>query len=305
MDASEASRTAVLVCQGRAVAHERTTSDRFDDPTAMALLTGPERAQVESACSDVVPRGFGERIEYERLRAVGDVMVPRTVAIDDAVRERPMPQLVILGAGLDGRGWRMTELADTDVFEVDHPTSQHDKRGRAASLEPVAHSIRFVSVDFAHDSLGRALSGAGHDNAVPTTWIWEGVIPYLDRGEVEATLRAIADASAPGSRLIVNYQTTALSSVIGRAVATLLTTIARRPNPLAHEPWRSSWTPDGIRQIFARYGFAVIRDDDLLSLASRLSLTVKARRFLQHGRVATADCSRLEPPADELITRRG
>ena len=290
MDASEASRTAVLVCQGRALAHERRTSDRFDDPTAMALLTEPERLQVESARSDVVPRGFGERIDYERLRAVADVMAPRTVAIDDAIRERPQPQLVILGAGLDGRGWRMTELVEVEVFEVDHPTTQHDKRSRAARLEPVAHSIRFVPVDFAHDSLDRALAGAGHDRATPTTWVWEGVIPYLGRGDVEASLGAVADCSAPGSRLIVSYQTIDLSAMIGRAFATLLTTMARRPNPLAHEPWRSSWTPAGIQQLFARYGFMVVSDDDLLTLASRLSLRVKARRYLQHGRVATADC---------------
>jgi hypothetical protein len=115
----EASRTAVLVCQGRAVAHERLAVGRFEDPTAMALLRGAERAAVERARADGAPNGWADRMDVEMLHANAEVMVPRTVAIDDAVRQRPNPQLVILGAGLDGRAWRMPELADVDVFEVD------------------------------------------------------------------------------------------------------------------------------------------------------------------------------------------
>lgn len=55
-------------------------------------------------------------------------MVPRTIAIDEAVRARPAPQVVILGAGLDARAWRMKELAGVDMFEVDHPPSQHESK---------------------------------------------------------------------------------------------------------------------------------------------------------------------------------
>jgi Leucine carboxyl methyltransferase len=54
------------------------------------------------------------------------------VAIDDAIRTAASPQVVILGAGLDGRAWRVSELADAIVFEVDHPDSQRMKRERAA-----------------------------------------------------------------------------------------------------------------------------------------------------------------------------
>ena len=38
MGERKASRTAVQVCQGRAVAHGRLAVGRFDDPTALALL---------------------------------------------------------------------------------------------------------------------------------------------------------------------------------------------------------------------------------------------------------------------------
>ncbi len=54
-----ASRTAVLVCQGRAVAHGRIAIDRFDDPTAMMFLRADERGVVEWVRGGVPPRGWG------------------------------------------------------------------------------------------------------------------------------------------------------------------------------------------------------------------------------------------------------
>jgi methyltransferase (TIGR00027 family) len=289
MNDSNASSTAVLVCQGRAIADGRSGSGRSIDATAIALLKEEERAQVEVVLSGVVPKAFGERIEFELLRAVADVMAPRTIAIDDAVKARLNPQLVILGAGLDGRAWRMGELAAVDVFEVDHPASQEDKRLRVAQLELRAKSIRFVAVDFSRNSIPDALAAAGHDRAIPTTWIWEGVIPYLSRGEVESALRAIAECSAPNSRLVVNYQTPALTSTLGRMIVSVLTRISGSRNPLAHEPWRSMWKTEAISRLLVRYGFMRIDDQDLLTIAGGLALDVKARRHLQHGRVATAD----------------
>jgi hypothetical protein len=47
MEADEASRTAVLACQGRAAAHGRLAPGRFDDPTAMTMLRDQERASVD------------------------------------------------------------------------------------------------------------------------------------------------------------------------------------------------------------------------------------------------------------------
>src|SRR5262245_31418992 len=108
-------------------------------------------------------------------------MVVHTVAIDDAVRAGANPQLVILGAGLDGRAWRVPALSGLDVFEVDHPTSQQDKRDRAAALGPTSGSLRFVAVDLTQAELGPALATAGHQASRPTTWVLEGVIPYLTR----------------------------------------------------------------------------------------------------------------------------
>jgi methyltransferase (TIGR00027 family) len=183
----------------------------------------------------------------------------------------------------------MPGLATVDVFEVDHLASQRDKRDRLGELPALARSLRFVPVDLAGDDLDAALAAAGHDTSTATTWIWEGVVPYLTERDVEATARVVNHRSAPGSRLVVNYQAPALSARIGRRLAGLLATLAGRADPLAHEPQRSAWTPATMRQLLAGQGFAVVRDDDLLSIAEGLRMAVRNRRSLRTGHIAVAD----------------
>ncbi|MFE9450052.1 class I SAM-dependent methyltransferase [Streptomyces sp. NPDC006739] len=204
METDRASRTAVMVRQGRAAAHGRLAEGRFADPVALELLRADERVAVRHVRDGAPPKGWGERVAYETVGATAEVMVPRTVAIDDAVRARPAPQLVIVGAVLDDRAWRLPEPADVEVFEVDHPASQRDERGRVAGLEPLARSVRFVPVDFTRERLDTALASAGHRPETATTWIREGVVPYLSRADVTATVEAIVGRSAPGSCLVVN-----------------------------------------------------------------------------------------------------
>src|SRR5262249_51102000 len=175
MKPGRGSRTAVFVCMGRAVAHEMTTESRFSDPTALALLPDDARARVERFRSGVAPKDIRGRLAHTHIDKLSKVLVARTVAIDDAVREASSPQLVILGAGLDGRAWRMPELCETTVFEVDHPDTQRDKRERVAALAQAARDVRFTPVDFTRDNLDDALAAAGHDQASATTWLWEGV----------------------------------------------------------------------------------------------------------------------------------
>ena len=282
-----ASRTAVLVCQGRAAADGLIAPGRFADPTAMALLTADERETVQRVRDAVVPRPWPERVDYETVRANAEVIVPRTVAIDDAVRAHPDTQLAILGAGLDGRAWRMPELAGVAVFEVDQPASQQDKRDRAALMPGIPPT--YVPVRFGHDRLGEALAAAGHRADRATTWVWEGVVPYLTRAEVAGTVAEIAACSAPASRLIVNFQMPGRLTKLGRLAARALAASAGRSSVWATEPWRSTWTPAAMAALLARHGFVVSRDVDLLDMAGGLGMTIRHRSSLGHGRVMVAD----------------
>lgn len=282
-----ASRTAVLVCQGRAAANGLIAADRFADPTAMPLLRPDEREPVQWVRDGVLPRQWRQRVDYETVRASAELIVPRTVAIDDAVRAHPCPQLVILGAGLDGRAWRMRELAEVAVFEVDHPASQQDKRDRAADLS--GRRPTFVPVDFRRDRLGEMLAAAGHRAGRATTWIWEGVVPYLTEAEVATTVGALAACSGTNSRLIVNFQTPARITTLGRLAARAVAASTGRTSVWANEPWRSMWTSDAMARLLVREGYAVTRDEDLLDRSCALGLPVRQRASLRHSRVMVAD----------------
>jgi methyltransferase (TIGR00027 family) len=247
------STTALYVAMGRALAHAEARVGGFSDPIARELLPPEYRRLVDRFATGQGPSSWRDRWTLAIVRRVARMIPLRTLAIDDAVRATPgLRQLVILGAGLDARAWRMQELRDTVVFEVDHPATQAFKRERTAALHLLARELRFVPVDFQRDALDAALARAGHDAGTPTLWIWEGVIRYLSRDAIEATLDALARRSAPGSRLVANYATRAgiarwLSNLVLAAIG---------------EPIRSALSPSVVAALLAARGFEVISDTD-------------------------------------------
>jgi methyltransferase (TIGR00027 family) len=265
MRAGQPSTTALYVAMGRAIAHAEGRVRGFSDPIARELLPAHYQRLVDLYVSGRTPPRARDRWTLRIVRRVARMIPLRTVAIDDAVRSAPtLRQLVILGAGLDARAWRMSELRDAIVFEVDHPATQAFKRERTAALRPVACEVRFVPVDFQCDSLDQALARAGHDAGAPTVWIWEGVIRYLSRAAIEATLDAVARRSAPGSRLVANYTTRA---GLGRWLSNLvLATIG--------EPIRSAISPAGFAALLAARDFRVLSDTDATAWAARSAISL-------------------------------
>ena len=262
MRRGRASTTAFYVAMGRAIADAEARVPGFSDPIARELLPARYRRVVDLCASGRRP-GWRDRWLVAVARRVARMVPLRTVAIDEAVRSAPaLGQLVILGAGLDARAWRLDELRDAIVFEVDHPATQAFKRERTAALRRTAREVRFVPVDFQRDALDEALARAGHDAGAPTVWLWEGVIRYLSRSAIEATLDVIAGRSAAGSRLVANYTERAglarwLSNLVLAAIG---------------EPIRSSISPAGFAALLAARGFAVISDTDATALAARASI---------------------------------
>jgi methyltransferase (TIGR00027 family) len=264
---------------GRAVAHLAPPFPGFSDPTASALLPESARARVARAVAPVPPKGLRANVDRGYLRRQSTLMALRTAAIDDAVRDAAAPQVVILGAGLDGRAWRMPELASSVVFEVDHPDSQRDKRARIGALAPAAREIRFLAVDFARDSLDTALAQAGHVATERTMWVWEGVVMYLTPENVEATLAVIARRSAPGSRLSITY---AAPARILRLVGLIVRLIG--------EPFRSAFTREAMAALLAKHGFRVLGDDNIPELGAKRSPVLgEAAKVAPHLRIATAE----------------
>jgi methyltransferase (TIGR00027 family) len=261
MKADRPSRTAHFIALGRALADAGLSHvPDFHDPTARVFLT--DRGKQSLAKAERVPPPGKRNTRREMARVMADLIALRTAAIDTAVRDAlagGARQLVILGAGYDGRAWRIPELAGIKVFEVDHPATQGSKRARVQELPPPIGIVGFVSIDFERESLDTVLDRAGHDPALRTCWIWEGVVMYLTRETMRATLADIAGRSAPGSTLIVNYHT------IHRRW------LARLMFRLIGEPQISAWSPEEMAADLASAGFVVREDTGMLDWNARFA----------------------------------
>jgi methyltransferase (TIGR00027 family) len=166
----------------------------------------------------------------------------------------------------------MPELAGVNVFEVDHPATQGDKKARLAELPRATGIVSFVSVDFERESLGAALDRTEHDRSAPTCWIWEGVVMYLSRDAMRDTLAGVAARSASGSTLIVNY-----NSIQRRLLARLVFR-------LIGEPMISSSSPDEIAADMRAVGFVVFEDSGIFDWNARFAegrAKVERRSFVR------------------------
>lgn len=194
-------------------------------------------------------------------------MAMRTALIDRALQaavDDGVAQVVVLGAGLDARAWRLDSLRGLRVFEVDHPNTQAAKRREIGRAPP---NLTFVPVDFESDVLVDCLTGAGLEPGQTTAWVWEGVTMYLSRDAIEQTLDDVAALSAPGSRLLLTY--IARDAIpFGQTVASL----ARNVFHFSGETLRS-WFADGeFARLLQARGFAVVSDTDDAQWARQLQV---------------------------------
>ena len=149
--------------------------------------------------------------EHERraLRATLGFVRARTVFFDDAVLDaidRDVKQVVILGAGYDGRALRF-RTPGVRFFEVDHPATQVDKLRRLAALGVATTGISFVEADFTESGLDQRLAAAGHRADEQTEFLLEGVLRYLPEPAVHDLLITSRRLAAPGSELAVSITT--------------------------------------------------------------------------------------------------
>jgi len=202
-DSRQALSTARGVALLRAIEMTRPADQRLcADPYARSFVNPVTafgtRLMMRSGLLDrILPSGTID-FAMVRERYIHDLMVREIDAGID--------QLVILGAGFDTRAYRIPQMGNIAVFEVDHPTTQAGKR---RALEGVVDRMppnhRFVPVDFDRDQLGERLAAAGYDEAARTLFVWQGVIMYLTRAGIDATLGFVAQHSAPGSTIVFDY----------------------------------------------------------------------------------------------------
>ncbi|MFF2031161.1 SAM-dependent methyltransferase [Arthrobacter sp. NPDC058192] len=192
--------TALAVAAGRAV--EASRPDRLiDDPFAAALVEGAQSSQDW-------PLAWPDPLDAAPLQQpillASTYIGMRTRFIDDFLRPGEQTrQTVILGAGLDTRAYRLPWTDGARVLELDLATVLEFKAQVLAGLsaEPGCELVS-VPADLSH-SWGELLQAVGFDRTQPTTWVIEGLLPYLDADAQLLTLQEVAALSAPGSRAVI------------------------------------------------------------------------------------------------------
>ena len=260
------SRTAALVAFLRGVA-------RFLPPDSQ-LVTDPFGVRFAGAGGEWAatlmgrsPRLTGRVIEALEPRATVLWMQLRTHAIDEALREFARAggrQVLLLGAGFDCRAARLVDdLPGVTFFEVDHPATQARKRHVMNAANARSAPVRYLEWNFERDALSglpARLASVGHDPRRATLTVWEGVTMYLSEPAIDATLSAVRELSAPGSRLVFTYMD---RDFVGRD------SFSRRLVAAVGEPWTFGWNPAELRGFLSQRGFSLLVDDDMAEFARR------------------------------------
>ena len=201
----------------------------FRDPVVKDLVSAPIRALMQSAGM----RAYTVKQTDAIMPGIYGAQVCRTRAIDETVEQalsQGIGQVVILGAGLDTRPYRLAGIERARVFEVDLPSVQESKKKRLRKhFGRLPDQVIFVPIDFDQENLETALAGTTFDRSSPAVFVWEGVTQYLTEEAVRRTL-AFVGTSAPGSILVFTY---VLKSIIERrsdlpGATKLMETVAKR-----------------------------------------------------------------------------
>jgi len=228
----------------------------FVDPFAPYFLRASLRNVLRLSSLPAL-MGLVERYVDWRLPGARSSAIARTMFIDDLLLQAlsdEISQVVILGAGFDCRAYRLPRLNAGTVYEVDYPATLNKKLAclhRALSTLPA--NVRFVAMDFNHQSLPDVLEQAGLEPSKPIVFLWEGVTNYLTPEAVDSVVSHVARCS-PGSRLIFTYVEAAAldGSVFFAGAERLLRDVAD-----LGEPWTFGLHPRLLTEFLRKRGLCL------------------------------------------------
>lgn len=238
------SYTARIVAAKRAI-EQLHSSPLFQDPYAAALAGDEVDALLsrwrEVAQAQAVPL---EQVITKRTRYIA----VRTKFMDDLLNSMlaEYKQVVILGAGLDTRAYRLAWAPGTTVYEVDCLEVLQYKAQVLQDVPPTC-IYRPVFGDLAAPDAKWAIAilDAGYQTTVPTLWLVEGVVMYLQEKEVHLLLQTLSRLSVAGSVLGMD------GVKVGSILAGQRARKANRGRVVRH--WQ--FGDDDPKQLLERYGW--------------------------------------------------
>jgi methyltransferase (TIGR00027 family) len=187
--------TALGVTHFRAMEDER--HDRlFADPLARAFLDADDGAPIDEMVTGLAEAGLAPHIVV-RARFFDDAAL--------AASRLGCRQVVLLGAGLDTRAFRLAWPRGVRVFEVDLPGVLAFKERVLAARRAVPTAERVVVEADLDEAWDEALAAAGHRASEPTVWIMEGLVPLLPAELMDRVMTAVSGRSSLGSRIAFEH----------------------------------------------------------------------------------------------------
>ncbi len=164
---------------------------------ASARMVAGLRANIGKSCNgfehgyDGLAAGPHGAVLAERLVSVlpqlQEVVTARTLHIDNFLHDSDeIRQVVLLGAGLDMRPFRMADRGRSLItFELDLPVMLQERRLVVSNLSKAGNEDRhMLGTDFKHAEVGGILQQcAAYDSDAPTLVIYEGCSMYLSEQE--------------------------------------------------------------------------------------------------------------------------
>jgi methyltransferase (TIGR00027 family) len=188
----------------------------FEDPFAAPLVEAAAPAFADGPSPADNPSLAQLEAEFEvsvavRTRFYDDFAVVATAA--------GCRQVVLLGAGLDTRAFRLQWPTGLQLFELDLPGVLAFKERVLSQIGAKPRCMRSaVAVDLRED-WPMALLGAGFEPTARSAWIAEGLVPYLADNDARRLLIAIDTLSSPGSQLGLDQATIQDDSLLAQARA--------------------------------------------------------------------------------------
>ncbi|KAI3785559.1 hypothetical protein L1987_44679 [Smallanthus sonchifolius] len=178
-----------------------------------------------------------EKIKKDRMNNArevsGVILAVRTLWFDSKLEAAVKlfgggAQVVLLGAGMDTRAYRLECLKESDVYEIDFPEVMQMKDillqaamesiNEPSQLTLTAKSLRRIAADMRDEDWFKKLLESGFVPANNTVWILEGIIYYLPHSQAMGVLKTIADNCRITQTVLLadfmNKQSTTLSTSI-------------------------------------------------------------------------------------------
>ncbi|MFE1542098.1 class I SAM-dependent methyltransferase [Streptomyces microflavus] len=192
--------TALLVAAARAIETHRPDRLARDVFAEHFVLAAPASAGWPIHPRQV-PEGDADPLWGRFARYFG----LRTRVLDDflmqSVHAGGARQVVLLGAGLDSRAFRLDWPPGCVIFEVDREEVLAFKHQVLDGLSAAPKAARVpVPMDLRGDWAG-ALPGAGFDPAAPSVWLVEGLLFYLPPAAETYLIDTVDRLSRAGSAL--------------------------------------------------------------------------------------------------------